>query len=397
MSRGLEEALIAFISRASGPEWALRGALYEFVHEPVLGALHMAARNGADVKLSVACPSVADWPDYPAWHNIEAIHKFPGRRTEPKYQPLSKSVEPRRHSGDIPHNKFIVLLHQGAPVAVWTGSTNLTPGALWGHSNVGHAVTDAAVAQTYLNYWQHVFDDEERDPLRAFVEAETPLGGEVLFSPRTDLGVLDFYRDLMAGATQSVFITAAFGLPQVFLDELGRDRDIARYVLLESKDKDLMDVLKVDLDNRVAAGAFLGFEGGWHQFLTEQLTGLNEHVRYIHTKYMLIDPLTDHPTVVTGSANWSKNSTVSNDENMLVIRDDTRVADIYLGEFMRLFTHLRFRGSVRPRNTRDRAPDPHEPAIASPKHLAEDGGWADEYFVAGRPKARERVLFAGSA
>ena len=395
MSRGLEEALIAFIAQADGPQWALHGALYEFIHAPVLDALHKAARAGADVKLSVACPSVANWPDYPAWHNIEAIRAFRGSTKAPKYAPLSKAVKPRRNARDIPHNKFLVLLRDGAPVAVWTGSTNITAGALWGHSNVGHAVTEAAIAQRFHDYWQVLFDDEAHAEVVAFNEAATPLDGPVVFSPRANLGALDFYRDLIAGARQSVFITAAFGLPDVLLDQLGQPSDLARYVLLESRDKGIMDVLKVDSDNRVAAGAYLGAKGGWHQFLTEQLTGLNEHVRYVHTKYLLIDPLTDSPTVVTGSANWSANSTTENDENMLVIRGDTRVADIYLGEFMRLFTHMRFRGSIRPGNTRDRAPDPHDPDVRSPKHLSEDGTWAERFFVPDSPASRERVLFSG--
>jgi len=45
------------------------------------------------------------------------------------------------------------------------------------------------------------------------------------------------------------------------------------------------------------------------------------------------------PLVVSGSANFSRPSQQSNDENMLVIRGDTRVADCYLGEFMRIFDH----------------------------------------------------------
>ncbi len=35
----------------------------------------------------------------------------------------------------------------------------------------------------------------------------------------------------------------------------------------------------------------------------------------------------------------------SNDENMLIIRGDQRVADIYLTEFNRLFNHYSFRSS----------------------------------------------------
>ena len=70
---------------------------------------------------------------------------------------------------------------------------------------------------------------------------------------------------------------------------------------------------------------------------------LNQHVSYIHSKFLLMDPLGDDPIVVTGSANFSDASTNDNDENMLIIRGDRRVADIYFTEFNRLFNHYYFR------------------------------------------------------
>jgi phosphatidylserine/phosphatidylglycerophosphate/cardiolipin synthase-like enzyme len=56
-----------------------------------------------------------------------------------------------------------------------------------------------------------------------------------------------------------------------------------------------------------------------------------------------MDPLGSDPIVVTGSANFSKASTTDNDENMLLIRGNKRVADIYFTEFNRLFNHYYFR------------------------------------------------------
>ena len=55
-------------------------------------------------------------------------------------------------------------------------------------------------------------------------------------------------------------------------------------------------------------------------------------VFFIHTKFLLVDPLSDDPLVCTGSANFSGASLKSNDENMILVRGDTRVADIYLKE-----------------------------------------------------------------
>jgi phosphatidylserine/phosphatidylglycerophosphate/cardiolipin synthase-like enzyme len=61
-------------------------------------------------------------------------------------------------------------------------------------------------------------------------------------------------------------------------------------------------------------------------FLGEPKNTLNSN-RYIHTKYMLIDPLGNDPLVVCGSANFSRPSQRTNDENMLVIRGNMRVAE----------------------------------------------------------------------
>ena len=66
-----------------------------------------------------------------------------------------------------------------------------------------------------------------------------------------------------------------------------------------------MELQRADPNNSIAVGAYLGRPGGYRQFLQEYLTGLNSHVKFIHTKFMLVDPLGDDPLVVTGSANFS--------------------------------------------------------------------------------------------
>jgi phosphatidylserine/phosphatidylglycerophosphate/cardiolipin synthase-like enzyme len=43
-------------------------------------------------------------------------------------------------------------------------------------------------------------------------------------------------------------------------------------------------------------------------------------VFFVHTKFLLIDPLSDDPLVCTGSANFSGASLTANDENMPMIR-----------------------------------------------------------------------------
>jgi phosphatidylserine/phosphatidylglycerophosphate/cardiolipin synthase-like enzyme len=93
---------------------------------------------------------------------------------------------------------------------------------------------------------------------------------------------------------------------------------------------------------------------------------------------MLVDPLGNDPIVIAGSANFSAASTEDNDENMLVIRGNKRVADIYLGEFMRLFSHFSFRESLKWRK-------PDEP----PKPLRTDDWWEDNFGNTARSSRRK--------
>lgn len=64
---------------------------------------------------------------------------------------------------------------------------------------------------------------------------------------------------------------------------------------------------------------------------------------HIHHKFIVIDAETGSPTIYTGSANLSKNSTNFNDENLLEITGSPELAQTYLAEFMRLYEHYRAR------------------------------------------------------
>jgi len=97
---------------------------------------------------------------------------------------------------------------------------------------------------------------------------------------------------------------------------------------------------------------------------------------------------------VTGSANFSEASTRTNDENMLVIKGNTRVADIYLGEYMRLYSHYAYREAVK--IFLEQHPDA-KPEDMKQGFLIEKGDWTKSYFDPGDRSARmaRRLYFAG--
>jgi phosphatidylserine/phosphatidylglycerophosphate/cardiolipin synthase-like enzyme len=135
----------------------------------------------------------------------------------------------------------------------------------------------------------------------------------------------------------------------------------------------------VAIGNRIVTNSF-------DRWLAES-SGMGSNVHWIHTKYMLVDPLGPAPIVITGSANFSEPSTNENNENMLVIVDDQRVADIYLGEFMRLYSHYAFREAVK------FAQENNEEW--NPKNLVPDPSWQDPYYQPGQRQSR-RKYFAGT-
>jgi len=384
LSRGLAEAITAFVGQARSPKFALRAAVYEFTQPDVLAALKQAKAAGADVEIVYAAKA-----DETGDANRKAIAAAG----------LEAAMLHPRTKAKIAHNKFIVLCRKSAagkltPVSVWTGSTNLTEGGIFGHSNVGHAVRDAAVAQRYLDFWGQLVDDPDTGPQRDWVDANSPFdpaalqpaGIHTVFSPRHGLAVLDWYAGRFGTATAGGYITGAFGLNTTFENVLiGNAGKALHYVMLDRADNN-QDVWSADHKVIVAVGS-AGGPASLSRWAKEGLTGFNHFVPYLHTKIALIDPLSADPTVITGSANFSPDSTTNNDENMLVIRGDTEVADVYFTEYTRIFNH--FYARYWAARLSKGGTDAQEHSF-----LAETDAWQKPYFAAGSPKRMQRRLFS---
>lgn len=381
LSNGLEEGLLEFLAQANDATTGLRAAVYELYYPRVLEAFAAARDRGADVQIVY---DAKEGKGKPGRHSARAIREAGiGDLTIPR----------RANPSSISHNKFIVLTRGGKPVAVWTGSTNLTEGGIFGHSNVGHVVRDEGVAAKYLAYWEQLAQDPMARELREFNEAETPSEPEAplaaIFSPRRSLDVLDDFVQRATDARSTVLMTAAFGVGKRFVEAFKSRPSVLRYLLLE---RDAGEVVAIERspENQVAVGAAIGDTlGRWAREVSPTAShSLNSHVFFIHDKFLLVDALTDDPTLITGSANFSEASVKKNDENMLVIRGDTRVVDVYLTEFLRLFTHYRFRAWLK---NLGGATGEHLKKIS---YLDPTDHWADAAYQEGSREKMERIAFA---
>jgi phosphatidylserine/phosphatidylglycerophosphate/cardiolipin synthase-like enzyme len=406
LSRGLLDACLGYINETK-PGDALRVAAYEFTYPPVLNALKGLIDMGIDVRIvyhdTVDRKTGDDGPN-------EAAMKLAGL-------PLNdQKVTYRRSKTKIPHNKFIVRLKGGkVPLEVWTGSTNFTPSGFLGQTNVGHRVADPATAQQYVEFWEIVKTDPELEDARAQLAALTPNPAEAigensvvkLFSPRAKAEMLGWYGRRMLDCANSLWFTAAFGVSNELIEPIARKRSQMRFVLLEKplpeeqKKVITADFNRVILSYGVPLGQIYRMKNGKavarmrvKEFELDKWFFKEEHFRpkndgfvfFVHTKFLLIDPLSDDPLVCSGSANFSSGSLLQNDENMLLIRGETRVADIYLTEFQRIFQHFYFRDVA------------NELAAKGSKaaegiYLKETDAWTDSYFKPGTLKSNRRVMF----
>ena len=175
-----------FIAQAKGPKYSLHAAVYEFTHEPAIQAFVDALERGADVKIvhhgkrknqyvlkqnydaetvtsftkkTKNNKEVADGSkknltfknrqgikkvsrDAVCQATVNAVSNVGLRKpADPKdAAKLLKAFDTmmiERTITQISHNKFIVLLKDGKPIQVWTGSTNFTGGGIYGQTNVG--------------------------------------------------------------------------------------------------------------------------------------------------------------------------------------------------------------------------------------------------------------------
>lgn len=403
LSRGASESILQFIGRATSASWSVRVCAYEFRWAEIANSLRQAVDRGVDVKVVYDCnanPPEENGSVFPRDQNretalaagIQALCTERVTRSDVQSPPIS-------------HNKFIVLLKNGVPQAVLTGSTNFSVGGVYGQSNAVHIVDDKTVATAYHELWKRLSGNPTHADLRNLLTTVfdvpphlPPAGTHAIFSPRNSLAVLDWYAKLAKESEGAIFMTFAFGMNKLFKDAFLTGASELRFALMDKllspgirKEKRAaaeaeMRAIRALPEVRVAVGNRLSMNA-FDNWVREKLTGLNTNVQYIHTKFMLLDPLSANPIVIAGSANFSDASTDTNDENMLVIRGDKRVADIYLGEYMRLWNHYALREWFASKVESD------EPAVLKP--LDPDGDWWRVYF-GDTYQSSQRKYFSGA-
>ncbi len=370
LARGLDSVIIDFINEAANDEEKrLDVAAYHLDEASVIDAICKLGKR-ARVSLDWGSEEKQDEPG----PNAPALKKLTD---------AGVTVHKREHVS-ISHNKYMVLKKSdGSPLAVLTGSTNYTAGGISTQSNQSVIVRNPELARAYVADFERVLKNDNaglREANKEGIKVSDAL--EVYFSPHSanDRPDLDRFKELAAGATSSrLFMTFRMtdhALISAMLDDSVPTFGVADRVYQgndDSGDRLIYDEAHTADPRVVACNAPLDDEPDEDVLLRElKREGFNP---IVHHKILLIDWDTPDCVVVTGSANYSTNSTEHNDENSLIVLGDQRLAEEYFVEFCRLFIHWRSRW-LREREFHGEHP---------PEHLASDSSWTDLWARGGRP------------
>lgn len=377
------DGLLKFVAQADSDNYKLLGAFYELEYPPFLVALKKAENKGATVKIIYS-----GRPDQTK-ANEEALTNA---------GLMSVSIK-RNYQVAQPHNKFMVLLDKNdRPLQVWTGSTNITIRGIFGHSNTGHWVKNEKIAKKYLTYWNMLATNPSKadfttltDSIQKDIDGKKLIKGtKVIFCPRKTDALLKEFVNLMDSANTAVCIIYPFNIEKIFKDFYASDRSYLRFIITD-KGGDKNEVITNDKDVIKTQGAVLDTAvEQWVKEMTSKTT-TGAGTLYVHNKFFIVDPLSTSPVVVTGSANFSDESLTKNDENMLIIKGDKRVADIYFTEFSRMFDHFmpRYLQKLKEEKNSD-----HSFSYAGfSKPLDEEGTWYKDYYDKEKLVCKRKKMF----
>lgn len=225
------------------------------------------------------------------------------------------------HSSGLMHNKFCIFDKE----VVLTGSLNPTENGFFKNNNNVLIINSSCLADAYLDEFQEISKlDNSSSGLNEINEFNKIIvdGQEIIefyFCPEDNCrkGVLD----TLENAEHNICI-AAFALTDDALsDELIElsSSGINVYGTIESRNVNL-------LGSKVSM-----LEGQGNIALR-----LDSNEANMHNKFFVID----NKSVITGSANPSKNGYENNDENVLIIHNE-EIAQAYLDECNRIFQSAR--------------------------------------------------------
>ncbi len=387
------ETLTGFVARAKS-SGSIYAALYELTDVELVQSL-----VGAGHKLNIVLANIVSKPEK------GGSEEKPGENddSEAKLEASAASLHYRKPpSSHIVHNKFLIYVDaSGSPQAVLTGSCNWTDTGMCAQTNNSIVIQDKTVAARYMAYWKKLQADEKGHQagspfqgaaLRTFnstpknltLDKGTDDAGTLTsyFSPNTPkarsktkkteafpVDMKDLSNRVMAAKNAVLFLAFIPGKPSItefaaaaqkanknlFVRGCVTSPDAAgnfAYDLKGTAPPKKQKGVKspaAQQDARVISANALDkiVPEGWQKEL------LSAGFAITHDKIVVIDPFADDCVVVTGSHNLGYQASYNNDENLLMIEGNKKLAMAYATHVLDVYDHFSWRWTVNHGTTAD--------------------------------------------
>jgi phosphatidylserine/phosphatidylglycerophosphate/cardiolipin synthase-like enzyme len=264
------------------------------------------------------------------------------------------------------HNKFVVESDaHGNASRVLTGSTNWTTTGLCTQLNNVLTVEDTIIAGRYLDQWGKLVAAGDDLPASLKTSNSNPTthnnitlyfaatNGEAEFKP-----VLDLIAGAQEGALFLMFMPGQSPLLSALLDRAQKNDIYVRGVVSSVTPSANGTITKVGGevvksgappqsfhdDVPLPSGIRENDKPSWEETEFNVQEMLAAHLMAIvHSKAIVIDPFSDQCAVITGSHNFSDSASQKNDENLVIVRGNKRLAQAYALHINGVYDHYSWR------------------------------------------------------
>ncbi|HEY3742335.1 MAG TPA: phospholipase D-like domain-containing protein [Bryobacteraceae bacterium] len=382
------ETLTGFVARAK-TSGSIYAALYELTDVELVQSL-----VGIGNKLNIVLANIVGKPAKGGSDEV------PGENddSETELKASAASLLYRKPaSSHIVHNKFLIYVDKsGVPQAVLTGSCNWTDTGLCAQTNNAIVIDDKLVAARYMAYWKKLQTDETKHeaggpfqdaPLRTFdgtgkdltLDKGTDDASTLTsyFSPNTPkarssskkgteafpVDMKDLSDRIMAAKNAVLFLAFIPGTPSITefaaaAQKANKDLFVRGCLTSPASAGNFYYDLKgtsppktqkgvksapAPQDPRVISANALDktdIPEGWQKEL------LSAGFAITHDKIVVIDPFADDCVVVTGSHNLGYQASYNNDENLVMISGNKKLAMAYATHVLDVYDHFSWRWTV---------------------------------------------------
>jgi len=371
-----EASLKQFLTELANPTFQARHYLAGDALPQILAFLHAADRRGSSIHAAIYEMNDKEL--------VEALKPFGSRghvligngsATQPwvaqDLEAADLEVKHRdlsHHGRSSPsvHNKFVVESDSsGNASRVLTGSTNWTTSGLCTQLNNVLIVEDAGIADRFLDQWGKLVAAGDDMPASLKASNSKPTtdnnisvyfaatNGEAEFKP-----VLDLIAGAKEGALFLMFMPGQSPLLDALLERVKQNDIYVRGVVSSVRPSGNGNITKVGGqvvksgapaqefhdDVLLPAGVPEDDKPSWAEteFTVQEI--LAAHLMAIvHSKTIVIDPFSDDCAVITGSHNFSDSASAKNDENLVIVRGNQKLAQANALHINGVYDHYSWR------------------------------------------------------